>query len=286
MIHMKDITFHYAKNPLFSKLDLEIPRGNIYGLLGMNGAGKTTLLKLISGQLFRTEGKAEVMGFDPQQRNPEMLADMFYLPEEFYLQKISMEEFLKIYTPFYPKFNKTELDSYLNIFGIDTSKKLSDLSFGQKKKFLLSFGLASNTSLLILDEPTNGLDIPSKSQFRRIVASALTDDRTFIISTHQVRDMENLIDPIIILHDGKVVFNSPLADVADNFSILFSTQEPLEETVLYKEKVPGGWTYIQTREEETAESSIDLETLFNAVISSPNSFSGKNTTMKAKGGKA
>ena len=184
MIHMKDITFHYAKNPLFSKLDLEIPRGNIYGLLGMNGAGKTTLLKLISGQLFRTEGKAEVMGFDPQQRNPEMLADMFYLPEEFYLQKISMEEFLKIYTPFYPKFNKTELDSYLNIFGIDTSKKLSDLSFGQKKKFLLSFGLASNTSLLILDEPTNGLDIPSKSQFRRIVASALTDDRTFIISTH------------------------------------------------------------------------------------------------------
>jgi ABC-2 type transport system ATP-binding protein len=140
------------------------------------------------------------------------------------------------------------------------------MSLGQKKKVLLSFGLASNTSLLILDEPTNGLDIPSKRQFRQTVASAMTENRTFIISTHQVRDMENLIDPIIILHDGSVIFNDTVASVADKYVLNLTTSEPKTDTAMYTEKVLGGWMVLSERTEETEGQPLDLETLFNVVV--------------------
>lgn len=168
MIQMHGIGFQYSRKPLFDKLDLEIPKGNIYGLLGMNGAGKTTLLKLISGQLFSAEGHVSVLGYNPAERQPQMLQELFHLPEEFLLPRMRAAEYLKLYAPFYPRFDHVAFERYCAEFDLDMSQNLNELSFGQKKKFLLSFGLASNTSLLILDEPTNGLDIPSKSQFRRM----------------------------------------------------------------------------------------------------------------------
>ncbi|MDD3822879.1 MAG: ABC transporter ATP-binding protein [Sphaerochaetaceae bacterium] len=272
MIRMKDIRFQYGKKPLFAGLDLEIPKGNIYGLLGMNGAGKTTLLKLFSGQLFPLEGTARVLGYDPVRRSPDMLCDLFHLPEEFLLPRMRADEYLKINAPFYPRFDHEALHRYCNEFGLDLTQKLNELSFGQKKKFLLSFGLASNTSLLILDEPTNGLDIPSKSQFRRTVASAMTEDRTFIISTHQVRDMENLIDPIIIIHEGKVVFHNDMESVSERLVMNLEHMEPHANEVLYSEKVPGGWMTIRERKDDETETQVDLETLFNAVITHSQAF--------------
>ncbi|OHD29852.1 MAG: ABC transporter [Spirochaetae bacterium HGW-Spirochaetae-4] len=272
MIRMKNIRFHYGKKPLFANMDLDIPKGNIYGLLGMNGAGKTTLLKLMSGQLFPLEGTSSVLGYDPVKRNPDMLADLFHLPEEFLLPRMRAEEYLAINAPFYPKFDHAALHRYCMDFDLDLTQKLNELSFGQKKKFLLSFGLASNTGLLILDEPTNGLDIPSKSQFRRTVASAMTEDRTFIISTHQVRDMENLIDPIIIVHSGKVVFNSDLATIAEKLTMQLERTEPDTTNCIFTEKVPGGWMAVKERQADEEETSIDLETLFNAVVSNPAPF--------------
>ncbi len=274
MITLTNLHFSYGKKPLFTDLQLNVPAGNIYGLLGMNGAGKTTLLKIIAGQLFRKSGEAEVLGFDPVKRHPDMLADIFYLPEEFYLPNMSIATYLKLNVPFYPKFDSHAFDSYISDFVLDTSQKISDYSYGQKKKFLLSFGLASNTSLLILDEPTNGLDIPSKTQFRRTVASALTEERTFIISTHQVRDMENLIDPIIILHDGEIIFNSSLEDVSEKIATTLELDEPQGADVIYSEKVPGGYSVVRKDSHGSFTSGVDLETLFNAVVSSPKSFKG------------
>ncbi len=274
MITLNNLHFSYGKKPLFTDLKLDVPSGNIYGLLGMNGAGKTTLLKLIAGQLFRKSGEAQVLGFDPVKRHPAMLSDIFYLPEEFYLPNMSIATYLKLNVPFYPKFDQNAFDRYISEFALDTSQKISDFSYGQKKKFLLSFGLASNTSLLILDEPTNGLDIPSKTQFRRTVASALTEERTFIISTHQVRDMENLIDPIIILHDGVIIFNASLEDVSESIATTLELDEPQGADVIYSEKVPGGYSVVRKDPDGTFDSGVDLETLFNAVIASPNSFKG------------
>lgn len=273
MIRMHDIAFGYGKRNLFTKLNLNIPEGNIYGLLGMNGAGKTTLLKLVSGQLFPQRGIGSTLGFNPVKRNADMLSQIFYLPEEFPLPPMRGDEYVSLLKPLYPLFDQGAFERYRDAFDIDPKQKLAELSLGQKKKFLLAFGLASNTPLVILDEPTNGLDIPSKSQFRRIVASAMTDKRTFIISTHQVRDMENLIDPIIILHDGQVVFHSDLANVASQYSFKLERSEHDSRTAVFQEKVPGGYMIVTKRQKDDEETNVDLETLFNAVVSAPSAFS-------------
>ncbi len=266
VVRMQNIGFSYGSKSLFSQLDLEIQRGNIYGLLGKNGAGKTTLLKILSGQLFPQEGSTMVLGEDPTKRKPSLLQEIFYLPEEFPLPKMKGSEYVKMRAPFYPRFDHAQFASFCKEFDVDLEQRLDQMSLGQKKKALLSFGLASNTALLILDEPTNGLDIPSKRQFRQTVASAMTENRTFIISTHQVRDMENLIDPIIILHDGSVIFNDAVASVSDKYVLNLTTKEPDMATAMYVEKVLGGWMVLNERSDESEGQPLDLETLFNVVI--------------------
>lgn len=266
VVHMQNVGFSYTQNRLFNHLDLEIRRGNIYGLLGKNGAGKTTLLKILSGQLFIEEGETKVLGENPQERKPSLLSEIFYLPEEFPLPKMKASEYLAMRSPFYPKFDHEMFSQYCREFDIDLNQHLDQMSLGQKKKVLLSFGLATNTALLILDEPTNGLDIPSKRQFRQTVASAMTEQRTFIISTHQVRDMENLIDPIIILHDGKVIFNDTVESVNEKYVLTLTTEQPKADEVMYTEKVLGGWMVLSERTDDSEGKPLDLETLFNVII--------------------
>jgi len=266
VVHMQNIGFSYAQSRLFNHLDLEIKRGNIYGLLGKNGAGKTTLLKILSGQLFIEEGETKVLGENPQERKPSLLSEIFYLPEEFPLPKMKASEYLAMRSPFYPKFDHEMFSQYCREFDIDLNQRLDQMSLGQKKKVLLSFGLATNTALLILDEPTNGLDIPSKRQFRQTVASAMTEQRTFIISTHQVRDMENLIDPIIILHDGKVIFNDTVESVNEKYVLSLNTEQPKAGEGMYTEKVLGGWMVLSERTDDREGQPLDLETLFNVII--------------------
>ena len=266
VVHMQNIGFSYTQSRLFNHLDLEIKRGNIYGLLGKNGAGKTTLLKILSGQLFIEEGETKVLGENPQERKPSLLSEIFYLPEEFPLPKMKASEYLAMRSPFYPKFDHEMFSQYCREFDIDLNQRLDQMSLGQKKKVLLSFGLATNTALLILDEPTNGLDIPSKRQFRQTVASAMTEQRTFIISTHQVRDMENLIDPIIILHDGKVIFNDTVESVNEKYVLSLNTEQPKAGEGMYTEKVLGGWMVLSERADDREGKPLDLETLFNVII--------------------
>lgn len=274
MIHCKQLDFSYGKRPpLFRKLSLDIEGGTINGLLGLNGAGKTTLLKILSGQLFPKGGDVSVFGFRPAQRDPELLRQIYYLPEEFYLPKCTVKEYVNIYSPFYPHFSASDFSHYLEQFELDLDQHVNSYSFGQKKKFLLAFGLATNTSLLILDEPTNGLDIPSKTQFRRTVASAIHDDRAIIISTHQVRDMDHLIDPIIILHDGRVICNRTLGDMEEQVTMHIERSHPEGADVLYYEKVPGGYSVIRKRKEGEDNTPTDMEILFNAVIAVPELFS-------------
>ncbi|MFH2050027.1 MAG: ATP-binding cassette domain-containing protein, partial [bacterium] len=200
MIELTNLSFAYKnKAPLFDRLSLKITEGNIYGLLGKNGAGKTTLLKIICGLLFPQQGTCVVLGFAPQKRSADMLKEIYFIPEEFYTPALKINEYVLLYAPFYPNFDPQALENYIATFDLPTNEQLISLSYGQKKKFLIAFGLATNSQLLILDEPTNGLDIPSKSQFRKLLAATMDENRTIIISTHQVRDIGNLIDPIIIL---------------------------------------------------------------------------------------
>jgi ABC-2 type transport system ATP-binding protein len=265
MVTINNLSFGYRRAKLFSGLTLQLDPGHIHGLLGRNGVGKTTLLKLISGLRYPQGGECLVWGYVPQKRMPGMLEDLYFIPEEFFVPSMNMKTYENIYGPLYPRFDSEALAEYEEEFDLNPTMKLTELSYGQKKKFLLAFGLATNCRLFLLDEPTNGLDIPSKSQFRRVLASALTDDRTIIISTHQVRDMENLIEDIIILEDGKIVFNHYMHDIS-RYLIFESDHElPKGEEVIYDEKMLGG--YMIVRENTSGEETkIELETLFNAVI--------------------
>jgi ABC-2 type transport system ATP-binding protein len=267
MIQIEGLSFGYGpQKPVFDQLSLTLPSGNIYGLLGKNGAGKSTLLKLISGLLFPVQGKLEVVGFRPRDRYPHFLSEIYVVTEEFHLPSLKIEQYLSLFSPFYPRFNRSLFDEYINEFKLPRDQKLTALSYGQRKNFLLSFGLATDCKLLILDEPTNGLDIPSKSQFRKIVANAIHEDRSFIISTHQVRDMENLIDPIIILDEGQIVFFENYESISKKISITRQTELPKDQTLVYAESYLGAYTVVaeNTNQEET---SMNLEILFNAVVS-------------------
>ncbi len=266
MIEIERLSFGYKKKPLlFEHLDISMPSGNIYGLLGKNGAGKSTLLKLITGLLFPKQGKLQVVGFQPKDRRPQFLQEVYLATEEFYLPPMKIAQFVQLYSPFYPRFSHAAFQGYIEEFQLPLKQKLSSLSYGQKKKFLLSFGLATNCKLLILDEPTNGLDIPSKSQFRKVVASAIHEDRSFIISTHQIRDMENLIDPIIIMDEGKVVFFQDYEQISQKLTISRQTTLPDEDILVYATSGLGGYQVV-TKNIEQTETNLSLELLFQAVV--------------------
>jgi len=268
VVTIENLNFSYGSQKIFKNLNLELQGGNIYGLLGRNGAGKSTLLKLISGQLFPQSGEITTTGYSPCKRHPGMLRELFYLPEEFLLPQLTVNQYVRLNAPFYPRFSRHQFNSCLNEFELDPAKKISDYSYGQKKKFLLAFGLASNTSIFILDEPTNGLDIPSKSQFRRTLASAIDDSRMFIISTHQVRDMHNLIDPLVIVDQGQIIFNQRLDDVSKKLTHSIIKNEPSSDFI-FSEKVPNGYSVVTRRKSGEDESGIDLETLFNTAVANP-----------------
>jgi len=220
MIDINNLSFAYPKkSELFKDLDLKVPTGRICGLLGKNGVGKTTLLRLIAGLLFPKSGNCSVLNFDPVQRLPSFLQEIYFFPEEFYLPQLTVGQYLKLYAPFYPRFKESAFLKCLKEFDLKLEENLQDLSYGQKKKVILAFAVSTDCKLLLLDEPSNGLDIPSKSQLRKLLASVLTEDKTVILSTHQVRDLENLIDMVVILDKGKIIFQKALEEFDINSPI-------------------------------------------------------------------
>jgi len=266
MISLKGVCFSYTpKKKLFQNLNLDLRSGHIYGLLGRNGAGKTTLLKMLAGLLYPQAGGCDVLGFNPSKRYAEMLADLFFIPEDCVLPDMAIERFVRIHGSFYPRFHREGLMELLEEFELDYTKKLGSFSFGQKKKFSLAFGLAAGTGLLIMDEPTNGLDIPSKRQFRKIMAGQVSENRTVIISTHQVRDLEHLIEAVIVLDNGSIVVNRTMDDLTQKLKVEKCNDKEQAEAALYDEKVIDG--YITVVENSSGEPGhIDMELLFNTIV--------------------
>ncbi len=275
MIECKNLVFGYSKNLLFNNLYANFEQGHIYGLLGKNGAGKTTLLKCITGLLHLNNGEIEVMGKKSIKRDPEMLKDIFFFPENFYLPSFNGEKFYKLYSEFYPNFDEEYFFKTCKEFEIPLDKNLISLSFGQKKKFYLAFGLSTFAKIMLLDEPTNGLDIPSKTSVRKKIAESLTENQIFIISTHQVRDLSQLFDKIIILHEGKIIFNNSLDYITQNYSIATeSNQQNDQENIIYFEQSATGKIYLLNRKNNN--EVVDLEFFFNAAISNPTIFNQSN----------
>ena len=278
MLEARQVNFGYGADPLFLDTDLTLAPGHIYGLLGLNGAGKTTLLKLMTGLLFPNSGQITACGYDSARRAPGFLAKVFLLPEELNVPGVTGKEFVAVRSPFYRDFDQAQMQRYLDEFEIPEGKRLTALSHGQQKKFLLSFGLACNASLVLLDEPTNGLDIPSKGLFRRLVAEALSDEQTIVVSTHQVRDVESLVDLIVILHEGKVLLNHTVSELSGNLRFAVSGNRPeAGDGLIYTERTVGGYASVW-KDRGSGEGGLDLELLFKAVISNPGTCASLLTT--------
>ena len=271
MVNVQNVTFSYTKKTeLLTNLSLKLEAGRIHGLLGKNGEGKSTLLKLISGLDFPQQGSIDTLGFNPTKRYPEMLREIYFIPEELPQLTLSIENYEKVYAPFYPNFRAEQFNGYLKEFDIENKKSmLTKLSHGQKKKVFVAFGLATNTKLLLMDEPTNGLDIPSKGQFRRMVASAIDENRCLIISTHQVHDLDSLIDSIIVMEKHKIEFNQPIEEITKKLLFRVVDRNEKDESVIYSEDTLRG--LYQVCENTTGEESkLDIELLFNAILTEKN----------------
>lgn len=191
------------------------------------------------------------------------MQNLFIIPEEFWLPSLTMEKYVAVQSVFYPQFNHEILKQILQEFEIHGDQKLDTLSYGQKKKFMIAFGIATQASLLLMDEPTNGLDIPSKSQFRKIMASFINEEHCVMISTHQVRDLSSIIDNVIILDNGKIRFNESIETITNSFNFGIVREED-ESEIVYSEDIFGGKSAITKNNGKDTE--IDFELLFNGII--------------------
>ena len=273
MLKINDLSFSYNGKSckVFSDFSLSFEKGAVYGLLGKNGTGKSTLLYLITGLLHPQKGAVLYKGEDVRRRLPSTLNDMYIVPEEFELPSMTMKQYVKLNAPFYPNFSEEQLKQNLALFDFDENVRLGNLSMGQKKKVYMCFALAANTSLLVMDEPTNGLDIPSKSEFRRLIASNMTDEKTIIISTHQVRDIDSLLDHIVIIDQSSVLLNASNAEICHR--LLFAELPMSESTdgALFVQPSVAGNSAILLNEYDE-ESRLNLELLFNGVLAERDKF--------------
>ena len=263
MIKINNLDFAYKNTQVFRRISLEFQKGNIYGLLGENGVGKTTLLKLICGLQKPQHGEVTVDGFVPSERKPEFLQNVYFLPEEVITEDTTPEKFIQKTGVFYPRYDYELFNKLMKELEVDLNKKFNELSHGQKKKALLACAMSLKTDYLFLDEPTNGLDIPSKALFRKVISQYCSDETTVIISTHQVKDVENLIDPIVILDRDDVLLNASFSQITEK--IFFEYGPERLGNAYYTEMLPGGYINVM-RNVNNEESNINIEALFNAVM--------------------
>lgn len=269
MISLKNLTFAYRRtNPVIDNMSLDVESGLVYGLLGPNGAGKSTLLYLIAGLLTPTSGSVELNGVSTRLRRPETLSEIFIVPEEFDLPSIRLSSYVKLNARYYPNFSESDMQRHLEMFSMDSDPNLGRLSMGQKKKVFMAFALACNTRILLMDEPTNGLDIPGKCVFRRFIASNMNDDRTVIISTHQVKDIDNLLDHIVMVDSHKLICSAPISLISERFAFTTTTNPDVVERALYAQPTLSG-TNVVLPNDGSEDTRVDLEMLFQLALENP-----------------
>lgn len=270
MLSFSNVSFTYGRRgkEVLSGLSLDFEENGIYGILGKNGTGKSTMLYLAAGLLRPKGGNVTVEGVSTQSRRPETLRELFLVPEEFDLPEVSLRTYVQLNAPFYPTFREDILARCLKSFELGDDLNIGRLSMGQKKKVYISFALAAGTKYLLMDEPTNGLDIPSKKVFREVIAREMTEERVMIISTHQVRDVEQLIDHVVIVNDGTVMLNASTAEIESRLRFEQRAVGSDLSDALFVQQTMRGIELICPNSGND-ETPIDLELLFNALQTVP-----------------
>ncbi len=210
-------------------LDFDIPPGRIYGLIGHNGAGKTTTLNAILG-LSSYEGKVSVLGLDPYAHRARLMRDVAFISDVASLPRfLKVREVFDLVRGIHPRFNRELAESLLTGTEVKPGAKVGALSKGMLAQLHLAVVMAIDAKLLILDEPTLGLDITYRKRFyRRLVEDYMTPERTILITTHQVDEIEFLLTDIMFIRDGAVVLHAPMTEVGERFSQLVTRPETAE----------------------------------------------------------
>jgi ABC-2 type transport system ATP-binding protein len=266
MILVNNIRYRYPRGALvYNNFSFTLKENAVYGLFGKNGEGKSTLLKLLAGLIFPQQGSIEVDGFIPGERSPAFLEDIFYLSEEFTAPALKGELFCRRYAPFYRNFSLQFYKRCLNAFNVSETLMLSALSFGQRKKFFIAFALAAGCRYLFLDEPTNGLDIPSKAVFRTLLLERFKKNNFItLVSTHQAHDLEGVVSAFIMLDSNKIISNNNLDVFYESFHIEQHGEKPA--AALYAELKADGYRCLMPGRAADSLGRPDLETLFNALL--------------------
>ncbi len=270
LITIDALQFMYRRKPLYHDFSLHMQQKGVYGLLGCNGSGKSTLLKLLSGLLFAQSGTVKVMGYAAEKRHPNMLANLYFVPEEFHLPNITLTQLVRTQAAFYPSFSTQDFLEYADIFELSHKVRFDSMSLGQKKKSIIAFALATHTSVLLMDEPTNGLDIISRAQFKTLMMRPEQHQKIVIISTHQARDLETLMDHFIYVHQGKLVLSTSTTRLIECLMMGVATHEHLPEALIYHEAIGRQYLYIAKRDQalemNNEDAMLNLELLYKALI--------------------
>lgn len=270
MLNIDNVSYSYSHKgqKVLDDFSLSLSSGGVYGLLGPNGAGKSTLLNLIIGALTPTTGSVTFDGVNTRRRLPAVLSDIFLVPEEFVLPPMSLSQYAKHYGKLYPRFSEEDMKRHLDTFEVPSDVRLDALSMGQKKKVFMSFAMACNTRVLLMDEPTNGLDIPGKSAFRRFAAGSMTDERIFLISTHQVRDVDRLLDHILIMNQSRVLLSTTVAEIQKHLKFSETDNRSIIESALHSIPSISGSSVILPNDDGN-DTDLNLELLFDFVLHKP-----------------
>ncbi len=264
MIKVTQLQFEYGRKRVYDDFSLTLPQPGVYGLFGRNGSGKSTLLKMLSGLLFPHGGDVEVLGFRPAARLPTFLEQVYVVPEEFHLPNIRLEVLLKTHAPFYPRFSSADFQSYVDIFEVPHDKGFASMSLGQKKKAVIAFALATHTPVLLMDEPTNGLDIVGRAQFKTIMGRKEHADRIVIISTHQAHDLESLMNHVLFVDAGKLALSASMDTLQRALHLGVADNQADIADSIYHEAIGHQWAYVAANKGD-APGAVNLELLYKAL---------------------
>lgn len=270
VIDVEGLRFGYRRQTLYEHFDLQIGTPGLYGLFGRNGSGKSTLLKLMAGLLFRQAGCIRVAGHDPQRRDPDFLASVYLVPEEFHLPNLSCQRLAGLQAGFYPNFSQALFDEALETFAIDPRAPFERMSLGGKKKAVIAFALATLTPILLLDEPTNGLDIVGRDQFRQLLTRPEQAGRAVLISTHQAHDLEQVISQVLFIEDGRLALSASMEMLARSLRMGVADGDAVHiDGLVYQEAIGAQTAYIARRDATHPGEPVQLELLYRALCRAP-----------------
>lgn len=217
MIKVRDLCKSFGDQKVLEKLNLNVKKGSVYGLVGPNGAGKTTLIKHLTGIYRADEGSTMVCG-EEVFNNPDAMKNLFYIPDELYFfSQYSIEEAARFYAGIYPSWNWDRYNLLKKAFPIDTKRRIVKLSKGMQKQVVFWLGLSSMPDVMLMDEPVDGLDPVMRKQVWNLLLQDVAErEMTVLVSSHNLRELEDVCDSVGILHSGKIMIEKELDDIKSN----------------------------------------------------------------------